>query len=751
VSTPTPQFQADLTYKLVPAELKSRNIWMIFEITWNEAKGKFDKKPMNPLTQAGANDPSTGISFEQAFSALTEWNKAQRKYVLGVYIEPSGSVMTPDLVGIDLDKCCEDKSSTYDVSEQAAEVISKLDTYTEVSVSGTGIHCFVLGEKPGTHCRRGNIEIYSAARAITVSGISLTEQPLDVRECDITWLYDKMVAGDFESEEIKTAKREGKTSFSGGIKFTCVPGSVTTKLQVQMTGRIVSEPEPFILEDEAGNTVESKSHSEMDLSACTGLALKHGDNTEAIDSEFRQSALYRPKWERNDYRETAIAKGIETAQRIKTEIAEREAAAPQNIPMVSAADSPEVTTPNEAQIAKPEDEIPPFDPSVINGFYAKFVEVVTRGTTLAPQFAFAIAKTIVGIRMSGKVRFENLDVEPRYYAALIGETGSGKGEAWRRALRILQPEGAVTVDSRIKIIDSADSGAGLKDLFFEPPTEWPVLCFVDEVADLGNKSKDTRNPAILDTIISMADSTTISRTLSKRSGGSKSMNGARLAIVMCGQDGSVYMKSFAGRTKLGLWDRFYPEYGVPQETGDLPPIDIKDALKLLTELNSLDYSGTMKMGAEAKAILSAFWDGQPVNVRRKARWKKNLQIDAFMSAFGRGLRTVDAEDMQIAIRIFTRQLVIREVCFTSEVPDKTGYYLSLIKGIWERMRKQINDGVPLENVALARRDFETRTHAFRDNEIHYFKAAWEVFAPTYLARVEVKKANGHSYVMGLSP
>jgi ABC-type dipeptide/oligopeptide/nickel transport system ATPase component len=57
---------------------------------------------------------------------------------------------------------------------------------------------------------------------------------------------------------------------------------------------------------------------------------------------------------------------------------------------------------------------------------------------MAPQFAFVIAKTVVGARMAGKVKFENLDVEPRFYTALIGETGSGKGEAWRRMEQILK-------------------------------------------------------------------------------------------------------------------------------------------------------------------------------------------------------------------------------------------------------------------------------------------------------------------------
>ena len=83
--------------------------------------------------------------------------------------------------------------------------------------------------------------------------------------------------------------------------------------------------------------------------------------------------------------------------------------------------------------------IPAFDPSVINGIYAKFVELVTRGTTLSPQFAYVIAKTVIGARMAGKVSFENLDEEPRYYTALIGATGCGKGEAWRRTMKIIEP------------------------------------------------------------------------------------------------------------------------------------------------------------------------------------------------------------------------------------------------------------------------------------------------------------------------
>ncbi len=97
------------------------------------------------------------------------------------------------------------------------------------------------------------------------------------------------------------------------------------------------------------------------------------------------------------------------------------------------------------------DPIPPFDASVVNGIYKRFVEVATRGTTMAPQFVYAIAKTFVGARMAGKVKFENLDVEPRFYTALIGETGSGKGEAWRRVFQILNCEAQIGNVSRQKM------------------------------------------------------------------------------------------------------------------------------------------------------------------------------------------------------------------------------------------------------------------------------------------------------------
>lgn len=403
--------------------------------------------------------------------------------------------------------------------------------------------------------------------------------------------------------------------------------------------------------------------------------------------------------------------------------------------------------PVSAPVEEDADPIPPFDPSVINGIYGKFVDVITKGTTMSPQFAYAIAKTVVGIKMAGKVTFEDLDVEPRFYTALIGETGSGKGEAWRRMHQILSLDLQIGTVSNLKIINSADSGAGIRDVFFDPPEDAPVLMYIDEVESFGNKAAATRNPAILDMLIELADSKSVSRVkaASKNDKGNKTKNDARLCAVMCGQDGFTYMKAFAGRTRLGLWDRLSPEYAVAVEAGDLPPIDKVEAINVLSDLKKLDYSGAMKMADEAKQAIDAFWLSQDTEVRKKARWKKNLALDAYMSAFGRGSKIVQMEDVTVATKIFARQLIIRQVHFTTEVPDRTGYYLGLIKKITNKMIQQLAAGMPPDQAARSRRDYEKSTNASRDNEEHMFEKAWQTHSRVHLMEVKIKKSNGREY------
>jgi hypothetical protein len=388
-------------------------------------------------------------------------------------------------------------------------------------------------------------------------------------------------------------------------------------------------------------------------------------------------------------------------------------------------------------------QIPAFDPSVMTGIYAEFAELICRGTTLAPQFPFNIAKMIVGLKMSAAgTRFATLDVEPRYQIAAIGDTGSGKGESFRRSMQVIEPEGAIVNLCGFKFTDSIDSGAGLKDFFFTEPEHQPVLVYVDEIATLGHKSSSTRNPDIMDTIFELADKTFISRI---KANVTRTKRDARLSTFMCGQNGLVYTSALAGRAELGATDRLYPEFSVPQESGNLPRIEPMDAIRMLDAINALNYGGTINMSPEAQTQLDVFWNSQETTIRKKNRYKKFLILDAYMNAFGRGSWIVEPEDAAIAIKICTRQLSIRKVCFRAEIPDRIGYYTQRLKDVTQIMQAGLVNGTKPEKVAKSRRDFETLSHAFRDNELHIFKRAWESYEPTYLQLVEFKMANGHSY------
>src|SRR5256885_16756033 len=95
-----------------------------------------------------------------------------------------------------------------------------------------------------------------------------------------------------------------------------------------------------------------------------------------------------------------------------------------------------------------------------------------------------------------------------------------------------------------------------------------------------------------------------------------------------------------------------------------------------------------------------------------------------MSAYGRCSMVAETEDLELAIKIFRRQIVVREKHFATEVPDRIGLYISRLKTITVDMRRRLNAGGPLGQVAMSLRDFQTATNAVRDNEIHTFQIAW---------------------------
>jgi hypothetical protein len=119
---------------------------------------------------ASSTDPNTWRSYEDAYIA---WLENEWSFV-GV-----GRVIRAeeDLVGVDLDKCLDPESG--ELTPWATQVIERLDSYAEVSPSGTGVKVWVRAPSiTRAHVKPG-LEVYPRGRYFTVTGLALGE-PRDI-------------------------------------------------------------------------------------------------------------------------------------------------------------------------------------------------------------------------------------------------------------------------------------------------------------------------------------------------------------------------------------------------------------------------------------------------------------------------------------------------------------------------------------------------------------------------------------------
>jgi hypothetical protein len=388
--------------------------------------------------------------------------------------------------------------------------------------------------------------------------------------------------------------------------------------------------------------------------------------------------------------------------------------------------------------------LPPFDKRLLKGFYEELVGVVTQGNTLPPQYVFGLAKSLVGLRCAGKTRFEGCDKQPRYYYMMIGETGCGKGESWRRTRDVLtMKDSHLGFDQIMKIFNSADSGAGLKESFFDKNGQGlgiPVALYIDEIIDLGSKTRADRNPDIISTMLELANGTSISRV---KANTTWTCNNAKLGVIMCAQPTMISV-SFANMKggELGWYDRLTPEIAYPQEVDEgLRPLEASETVKVSMAFDALPYDSMIKEDKKASSTIQEHWRSLPKEARQRARRLDHLNMDMYMLAFGRRSPVVEVDDALWAIYLDKRRQDIRDQYLQEEVPDRVGDYSRRIKVIIKGQHDALKAGDPPEKVQLSERDFMNHTNAYRKNEEVTFKKAWASIVDTLLRPIEeVSKA-----------
>jgi hypothetical protein len=210
-----------------------------------------------------------------------------------------GFVFTPedDLCGVDLDGCLD--PLTEEIEPWAWTIIEELDSYTEISPSGKGVHILVRAALPEGRNRKGRFEAYDRGRYFTVTGRHLAGSPQRIEN---------------RQEELQCVIRRvfGEENTNGHKKPVAVPEPVANGLsdsEVIQKALAASNSERFSRLWN-GDSKEYDSHSEADLALCGMLAFWTGGDATRIDTLFRQSGLYRKKWDRNDYRNRTIREAL---------------------------------------------------------------------------------------------------------------------------------------------------------------------------------------------------------------------------------------------------------------------------------------------------------------------------------------------------------------------------------------------------------------------------------------------------------
>lgn len=263
----------------VPAELRERRQW----VCWNT-----DKAPCSARTgqAASVTDPRNFGTFEQAISGM----QAHR------HLEGVGFVFTDGdpFVGADLDRCI-DADGTISGDQQA--IIDLLDTYTERSQSGSGIHVVAKGTLPVGGRKVGNLEVYQSGRFFALTGDIIEERRvINERQDELAQLYEQAFGTD-EAEEVEQAWRVSPPLGDDDIlrlAFDASNGAAIRKLV-------------------AGSSEGYPSTSEADL-ALLGYLKFYTQDPEQLARLFKRSGLYQPdNRKRGDrYIARTIAKALAT-------------------------------------------------------------------------------------------------------------------------------------------------------------------------------------------------------------------------------------------------------------------------------------------------------------------------------------------------------------------------------------------------------------------------------------------------------
>jgi len=279
----------------IPGVLKDRVQWVVWRLVQRDGKNaKIPYNPRNPARNASSTDAKTWGTFEEAVQTYQDHGFA------GI-----GFVFSKDdpFTGVDLDKGR--NAETGELESWVQDIVEPLNSYSEVSPSGTGVHVLVQGTLPPGRRKKGQVEMYDQARFFCMTGDHLISTPttIDSRQAELEGLHARV----FGHSKMPVPASNGNHNPSPHPHKSVGDEEVIAKVQGTSKGEALW----------SGNFSQYSSQSEADMALCGQLARLTNGNAQQIDRLFRQSDLMRPKWDErhgadgHTYGAMTIAKAVE--------------------------------------------------------------------------------------------------------------------------------------------------------------------------------------------------------------------------------------------------------------------------------------------------------------------------------------------------------------------------------------------------------------------------------------------------------
>lgn len=268
----------------IPETLKALNNWCLWKLETRE--GRTTKVP---YSRTGHKASSTNIKSWSPFETIMRYYSKRNNLYSGL-----GFMIADGIVFIDVDHCV---SFDETIDERGKDVLSAFpQSYAEISQSGHGLHILTRGEIPKCfNNRKYGVEMYNFGRFCAITGNAIQKNEPTEEQDGLDYVFNRY------------STRSGNTISTYSKQLPTGNSANSDKWVIAHARDVIGKKGRDFRTLFDGDISAYESASEADSALCTLLAFWTDRDMAQIDRIFRQSGLYRPKWEREDYRNRTIA------------------------------------------------------------------------------------------------------------------------------------------------------------------------------------------------------------------------------------------------------------------------------------------------------------------------------------------------------------------------------------------------------------------------------------------------------------